>query len=59
MAWLGNRNEQPNRILQRRATVAGRNLFSVHYDVRETGFDFMEKVPARSCIANVSNQTSE
>lgn len=61
MAWLNHRNEQPKRILQRRATVAGRNLFSVHDNVRETGFDFMERVPVNNCvaIANVSNQTSE
>lgn len=58
MAWLNHQN-QPKRILQRRATVSGRNLFSVHDDIRETGFDFMERVSANNCVANVTNQTGE
>lgn len=46
----------PVRIIQRRASVAGRSLFNVNNVTRETGWDFLPKVDIQNLSGHVVRQ---
>lgn len=49
---------QPPRQLQRRASVAGFQVYSVGGDIRETGFDFLGRVARSNRVQNGSASTA-
>lgn len=49
--------ELPVRVIQRRSSVAGRSLFNVNNETRETGWDFLPKVDVQNQNNRVVHQS--